>query len=133
MPATGATLWPKLARDLIAAARPHAVAFARRGADLLVPPACVACRQPLAAHNALCPSCWLQVDFIRPPLCDRLGIPLPYGLEQPMISARAAADPPDYDRARAIASHGGMMRDLAHRLKYGDQQHVVPLSESRRS
>ncbi len=119
--------WRRHVRDLLELTRRPVVAGARRVADFLVPPACVACRQPLASHNALCPACWLQVDFIRPPLCDRLGIPLPYGLEEPMISARAAADPPVYNRARAVASHGGLMRDLAHRLKYGDQQHVVPL------
>lgn len=119
--------WQHYARRAIAIVRPPVEAVARRCADFLVPPACVACRQPLASHNALCPDCWLQVDFIRPPLCDRLGIPLPYGLETPMISARAAADPPVYNRARAVASHGGVMRELAHRLKYGDQQHVAPL------
>jgi ComF family protein len=117
----------KLARALIKAVQTHALTAGRRVADFLVPPACVSCRTPLAAHNTLCPTCWLQVDFIRPPLCDRLGIPLPYGLEEPMISARAAADPPVYGRARAVAIHGGQMRELAHRLKYGDQQHVVPL------
>jgi ComF family protein len=119
--------WRKTAGAVLSWASPPVVGAARRLADFLVPPACVACRSPLASHNCLCPTCWLQVDFIRPPLCDRLGIPLPYGLETPIVSARAAADPPVYNRARAIASHGGLMRDLAHRLKYGDQQHVVPL------
>jgi ComF family protein len=127
MSVAGALSWRKPALAVLALVQPPVVSAARRVADFLVPPACVACRQPLAAHNCLCPACWLQVDFIRPPLCDRLGIPLPYGLETPMISARAAADPPVYNRARAVASHGGLMRDLAHRLKYGDQQHVVPL------
>ena len=124
---SGTIDWRRHARDAIALVRPPILSAARRCADFLIPPACVACRQPLASHNALCPVCWLQVDFIRPPLCDRLGIPLPYGLETPMISARAAADPPAYNRARAVASHGGVMRELAHRLKYGDQQHVAPL------
>ena len=117
----------KFARDIFAAAQARALYAGRIAADFLVPPACVSCRTPLADHNTLCPDCWLQVDFIRPPLCDRLGIPLPYGLETPMISARAAADPPVYQRARAVAIHSGQMRELAHRLKYGDQQHVAPL------
>jgi len=50
-----------------------------------------------------------------------------FGPEEAILSARAVSDPPAYDRARAVASHTGLMRDLAHRLKYGDQQHVVPL------
>ena len=128
MPASSQNAWAaQLASDLVAAVKPPLIHWALQCADMLVPPACVACRLPLVEHDTLCPACWLQIDFIRAPLCDRLGIPMPYGTDQPMISARAAADPPDYDRARAVASHGGLMRDLVHRLKYGDQQHVVRL------
>ena len=47
-------------------------------ADLVMPPLCLSCYSPLAAHDALCPACWQGVAFIRPPLCDRLGQPLPY-------------------------------------------------------
>jgi ComF family protein len=38
-----------------------------------------------------------------------------------MISAAAAADPPDYDRARAVAQFDGVMRDLVHDLKFRDR------------
>jgi len=117
----------RLAGEAWALARPPVVRALRAIADIAVPPACVACRTPMAAHDTLCPKCWLQVDFIRAPLCDRLGIPMAFGPEEAILSARAAADPPVYDRARAVASHSGLMRDLAHKLKYGDQQHLVPL------
>ena len=117
----------RLAAGLAETLRLPLARVARVCADFVVPPACVACREPISAHNLLCPACWLKVDFIRPPLCDRLGLPLPYGTEQPLISARALAEPPVYNRARAVASHTGIMRDLAHKLKYGDQHHVVPL------
>jgi ComF family protein len=89
-------------------------------ADLVVPPLCVACRKPLAVHDALCAACWREVKFIRPPLCDRLGVPLPFDTGGPVVSARALADPPDCDRARAVAHFDGVVRDLVHRLKYGD-------------
>jgi ComF family protein len=117
----------RLAADVLALVRPPVLAVLRAAADLAVPPACVSCRTPMAVHDTLCPKCWLQVDFIRAPLCDRLGIPMAFGPEEAILSARAAADPPVYDRARAVATHTGLMRDLAHKLKYGDQQHVVPL------
>lgn len=38
-----------------------------------------------------------------------------------MISAAAAADPPDYARARAVAAYEGVMRRLIHDLKYHDR------------
>lgn len=90
-------------------------------ADLLIPPLCLACRRPLAAHAAICSTCWSKVDFIRPPLCDRLGIPLPFDLGGPTISAAAAADPPDYDRARAVARFDAVMREMVHDLKFRDR------------
>jgi len=90
-------------------------------ADLIMPPLCPACHKPLASHDALCPRCWGKIDFIRPPLCDRLGLPMPYDTGGTMISAAAAADPPDYDRAGAVAHFEGVMRELVHDLKFRDR------------
>ncbi len=90
--------------------------------NIVLPPLCMACETRILSHDALCAGCWRQVNFIRSPLCDRLGLPLPYGpdLDTPQISALAAADPPIYERARAVAHFDGLMRDLVHRLKYED-------------
>lgn len=99
--------------------------FVRAGvravADVIVPPVCLACQTPLSEHHSLCAACWGQVDFIRAPVCDRLGIPLPFDTGGTMVSARAASDPPDYDRARAVAAYHGTMQTLIHRFKYSDR------------
>lgn len=92
-------------------------------ADLLVPPVCIACRTLVADHDTLCPDCWRSIDFIRPPLCDVLGIPLPYDSGGRMVSAAALAAPPAYRRARAVAHYNDRLRDLVHGLKYADQHH----------
>ena len=94
---------------------------ARVIADFLVPPVCVACRTRTAAHNTLCPSCWQGVDFIRAPICDKLGIPLPFDAGPGTVSAAALAAAPAYDRARSVAAHTDVMRQLVHALKYGDR------------
>lgn len=90
-------------------------------ADLVVPPLCLSCHALIATHDALCPACWGKIDFIREPLCDRLCIPMPFDTGGTMISAAAAADPPDYDRARAVARFDGVMRELVHDLKFRDR------------
>ena len=137
MPLVGASTHA-MARAVLATARDGFVGvadLARRAlapalvrcTDLIVPPVCVACRQPLAAHDTLCAACWHGIDFIRPPLCDRLGIPLPYETGARTLSARALAEPPDYNRARAVARYRGRTRELVHALKYSDQHHVVRL------
>ncbi len=99
----------------------------RAGLDVILPPLCLNCQTRLADHDALCPDCWRRIDFIRPPLCDRLGLPMPYDTGGTMISAAAAADPPPYDRARAVARYDGVMRELIHDFKFRDT-HDAPAS-----
>src|SRR5262245_65945908 len=83
-------------------------------ADLIVPPSCLVCRTRVGAHHLLCAACWREVHFIRPPLCDLLGIPLPFDTGGRTLSAAAAAHPPAYNRARAVAHYSGAMRTLVH-------------------
>jgi ComF family protein len=92
--------------------------------NVIVPPVCLSCRASLADHHALCPSCWRDVAFIRAPLCERMGIPLPFDTGGPSVSALALAEPPDYDRARASAHYAGTARKMVHDFKYADRQEV---------
>lgn len=99
--------------------------FVRGVADALVPPVCLACHARLDCPDALCGRCWQAIAFIRPPLCDRLGQPLPFGgsVAGVMVSAAAAADPPAWARARAVAVYesGGVVAGLVHAMKYADR------------
>jgi ComF family protein len=54
-------------------------------------------------------------DTIVPPCC------LPFDTGERTISAGAAANPPAYGRARAVAHFSGAMRTLVHQLKYADR------------
>jgi ComF family protein len=96
-------------------------------ADLLLPPVCIACRIRIGGHGLLCGACWARIDFIAPPLCARLGVPLPYDTGEPCLSAAALAEPPIYDRARAVARYSSTMRDLIQSFKYADRQEGLPL------
>ncbi|MEL7542991.1 MAG: ComF family protein [Pseudomonadota bacterium] len=110
-----------LARRAVRVARSVVFEAARQTADFLVPPVCISCRTPLTRHHALCPSCWINVDFVRAPICDVLGTPLPFATGRLTVSAAALAAPPVYDRARSVAHHTDVMRRLIHGLKYGDR------------
>lgn len=90
--------------------------------DLVMPPVCLACHDPLDSHDRLCPTCWSDIDFVRAPVCDRLGLPMPFDTGETMISAAAAAKEPVYNRARAVAQYSGNMRKLIHAYKYNDHQ-----------
>jgi ComF family protein len=96
----------------------------RAALDVVLPPLCLSCQTRITAHDALCPACWRQINFIRPPLCDRMGLPMPFDIGGPMLSAAAIADPPDFDRARAVARFDGLMRELIHAFKFHDSHNA---------
>ena len=97
-------------------------------ADLLLPPVCIVCRTRIGNHGLVCGACFAEIDFIAAPLCERLGVPLPYETgDGPNLSASAIANPPAYDRARAAARYSATMRDLIQSFKYRDRHEGLPL------
>jgi ComF family protein len=100
----------------------------RYSADLILPPVCVSCAALISHHNLLCPRCWSSLYLISPPVCERLGIPLPgYEGEGPHVSVQAIANPPAFARARAAAHYSGIMRRLIVRFKFEDKHEPLPL------
>ena len=100
----------------------------RYSAGLILPPVCVSCSALVTRHNLLCPKCWSTLHLITPPLCNRLGIPLPgYEGSGPHISMQAVANPPVFSRARAAAHYAGIMRRLIVRFKFEDKHEPLPL------
>ncbi len=91
----------------------------------VLPPTCLACRNPAGAAGALCPKCWREAGFIERPYCARLGTPFAYDSGSELISPGAFANPPAFDRARAVMRFSDVARDLVHLLKYGDRLDLV--------
>jgi ComF family protein len=94
---------------------------------VLLPPVCIACRTRIWSHGLLCGACFAKIDFIAPPICARLEVPLPYDAGEPSLSAAAIAKPPVYDRARAAARYSATMRELVQSFKYRDRLEGLPL------
>lgn len=59
--------------------------------------------------------------FIERPFCERLGTPFAVDLGMPLVSPAAIAEPPVFNRARAVARYDETARTLVHRLKYADR------------
>lgn len=93
----------------------------RKLADLAMPPQCLACLTAMANDGGLCPSCWSRLGLIEQPYCARLGVPFAYDLGDGALSAEAIADPPPFDRCRAVAAFDDVARRLVHGLKYRDR------------
>jgi predicted amidophosphoribosyltransferase len=82
----------------------------RRILDLLVPPACLACRAPVRAGSALCRQCRAGLPWLPARRCPRCGLPGTCGAGCP---ARHAA----FSRSWAPVAYDGSARALVHALK----------------
>ncbi|WP_457089238.1 ComF family protein [Microvirga sp. P5_D2] len=101
--------------------RQAARAVSRSALSLLYPPTCIACQAATGEPHGLCAGCWAGMHLIERPFCERLGIPFQVDLGQPLFSPAAIADPPVFQRARAVAEYDGTASLLVHRLKYNDR------------
>jgi ComF family protein len=91
-----------------------------------LPPLCPSCREPVGDVGGVCAACWSGLSFITRPYCERLGIPFAFDAGPGLLSLEAIADPPAYDRARAVVRYEGVARTLVHALKYGDRLDLAP-------
>lgn len=95
--------------------------------DFIYPPICAGCGRFTERHGALCPACWQTIRFIERPYCEVMGTPFTHDLGSGILSAEAIANPPVFDRLRAVAAHDGLCQKLVHRLKYSDRLDLAPL------
>ncbi|GLK68447.1 amidophosphoribosyltransferase [Hansschlegelia plantiphila] len=109
----------------IAGARRAANVAGRALLDFALPPQCLACAKPVTEAGGLCVACWSGLRLIERPYCERLGAPFPADYGPGLLSPAAIANPPAYDRARAVARFDGAARELVHRLKYADGVHLA--------
>jgi ComF family protein len=104
-------------------------ASARLALDLALPLQCAACREPVTGVG-VCGTCWSKLSFIAPPYCPRLGIPFVSDPGPGTLSMEAIADPPAFQRARAVTRYDEIARTLVHALKYQDRTDLAPLMGS---
>lgn len=97
-----------------------------RALDLLLPPQCLTCEQPVAAQGLLCAGCFAETGFIGDPCCVQCGQPFsqagagmagPFGLACP----DCAAQPKPWRCGRAALRYDGQSRRLLLPFKYSDR------------
>lgn len=97
-------------------------------ADALLPPRCLATGEIVDRQGQLSAGAWRDINFIAQPFCMRCGLPFPFGIGEGQDNACAAclADPPDYDRARAVFQYDDASRAMILRFKHGDRLEGAP-------
>ncbi len=104
----------------------------KAGLDVLFPPACIACEQPVE-HGAavlLCCRCMESVHYIQSPLCLCCGKEFVQNSGSDRICGACLAKTFPFKGARALVLYAPPVSTLIHKLKYnGDTSVLLILSE----
>ena len=94
--------------------------FLRAALALLYPEVCQICREAraTAAEGLVCPACWRQVRFIRPPFCERCGLPFAGELTAAFECGNCRELELHFSSARSAVAAGGLVLEIIHRYKY---------------
>jgi len=92
---------------------------------LLFPPLCVACREPVG-EAGFCAACWRDLTFLDGPACACCGMPFPAEAGPETRCAACLAEPPSFDRARAVFSYDDNSKGPILALKHADRLDLVP-------
>lgn len=90
------------------------------GLALIYPPVCQLCGEQRAAtrEGLVCPRCWSKVRFIKPPFCERCGLPYPGEIATPFECANCRGLEFHFSSARSAVTAGGVVLEAIHRYKY---------------
>lgn len=97
------------------------------GLDLLFPAKCIACHDDLSEErreSAICRECEERLEFIDWPVCPRCAAPVPSTNGVDLACNHCRGDKLRFQRAIALGSYEGLLRQLVMRTK-ADRQGVV--------
>lgn len=95
--------------------------------DVLLPPLCLRCREPVSEPQSVCGACWNGIRFLAPPWCVQCGIPFPHALGEGVRCAACLAKPRAFARLRSAIAYDDGSRDLILGFKHADKLEACPL------
>lgn len=97
-----------------------------RALDLVLPPLCLLCDEPVGRSATLCPECWGRIHFVARPFCERCGTPFDIPVEDGTLCGRCLSDPPAFVSARSAMLYDDASRALVLGFKHADRTHAAP-------
>jgi ComF family protein len=90
------------------------------GFAFLYPEICQICRteRATAEDGFVCQTCRSEVRFIKPPFCERCGLPYPGDLNTPFECTNCREMEWDFSSARSAVVARNVVREVVHRYKY---------------
>jgi ComF family protein len=90
------------------------------GLSFFYPEVCQICEggRTTATEGFVCASCWQKVRFIKPPFCERCGLPYEGDLTTPFECANCRELELHFRSARSAVAATGVVLEAIHRYKY---------------
>jgi ComF family protein len=98
--------------------------FWKKVVDVLLPPLCLLCDEPVGETGTVCPACWGRLRFISPPFCAGCGTPFDFPVDAGTLCASCLTDPPVFKGARAALIYDDASRALILGFKHGDKTYL---------
>ena len=90
------------------------------GLAFVYPEACQLCgeRRAKVEEGLVCTRCWTQVRFIKPPFCDRCGLPFDGAITTHFECSNCREMELHFSSARSAVVAAGVVLETIHRYKY---------------
>lgn len=129
LPAFHASLEAMTAVHTLARGARDAVQGAARSLiDLLMPPACIACKAPVATPLGFCADCWSALPAIEAARCIQCSVPLPIEWAAETHCLGCLNQPPRFDRAAAPFRYEGPARETVLAFKNGREAYAPQMA-----
>ncbi|MFA5040263.1 MAG: ComF family protein [Bdellovibrionales bacterium] len=98
---------------------------ALRALDLLLPPLCLICDDPVSDTTTLCPACWKKIQFIGTPFCACCGTPFDFPVSEGTLCGACLTEAPHFEAARAAMLYDDASRALILGFKHADRTYAA--------
>lgn len=94
--------------------------FLNAALGFIYPEVCQICKMERAtpAEGFVCATCWRQVRFIRPPFCERCGLPFEGDITTEFECTNCREMELHFTSARSAVVARGLVLEVIHRFKY---------------
>ena len=93
--------------------------------DYILPFKCLSCNELVVSANSFCPKCWVELNFITKPFCNKCGRSMPFTVEKDSSCLKCIKQSPSFDIARAVVTFDEKSKHLIHSLKYYDKTSIA--------
>lgn len=87
---------------------------------------CLTCDAYVEKQGGCCARCWSSLRFISEPHCPVYGTPFSVDMGEGVLSIEAIANPPPFDRLRAVMLYDDLARKMISTIKYSDRTDLIP-------